>query len=68
MAVSDEELFGKPPKKPAAHEIGAPLDALSVGELGERIELLRAEIARVEAMRVSKDASKQAADAFFRKG
>jgi uncharacterized small protein (DUF1192 family) len=68
MAISDEEVFGKPPKKPASHEIGEPLDALSVHELAERIELLQGEIARVEAMAASKEASKKAADAFFKPG
>jgi len=66
MAIADEEVFGKPPKKPAAHEIGENLDALSVAELSERVDLLKAEIARIEAMKSSKEASKRAADAFFK--
>ena len=66
MAIADDEVFGKPPKKPVAHEIGENLDALSVAELAERVDLLKAEIARIEAMKTSKEASKRAADAFFR--
>ncbi len=66
LARDEEEVFA-PKKAPARHELGQPLDALSVDELGERIELLRAEIARLEAARENKSASRTAADAFFRK-
>ena len=52
-------------RRPSMH-LGEPLDALSVDELGERIELLRAEIARLEAARERKSASRTAADSFFR--
>jgi len=37
------------PRKAVAHEIGQPLDTLSLGDLDERVALLRAEIARLEA-------------------
>ncbi len=66
MARDDEELFA-PKKAPARHELGQPLDALSVDELSERIETLRAEIARLEAARRNKSASRAAADGFFKK-
>ncbi len=66
MARDEEEHF-IPTKAPARHELGQPLDALSVDELSERIELLRAEIARLEAARENKSASRAAADAFFRR-
>ncbi len=65
MAKDDEELFA-PKKAPARHELGQPLDALSLDELGERIELLQAEIARLEAARNNKSASRAVADAFFK--
>lgn len=67
MARDEDEFFA--PKKPAPtpHALGEPLDALSVDELGERIELLRAEIARLEAARERKSASRSAANSFFRK-
>ena len=67
MAREEDEFFA--PKKPAPsrHQLGEPLDALSVDELDERIALLRAEIARLETAREGKSASRAAADAFFRK-
>lgn len=50
-----------------AHQIGEDLSTLSAEEIGARIASLRAEIARLEAELSSKDASKAAADAFFRR-
>lgn len=55
------------PKKKIAHEIGADLSLISVEELKERIVLLREEIARLEADISRKQASKSAADAFFKR-
>jgi len=55
------------PKKKIAHEIGEKLTLLSVGELNERIALLKEEIARLEADIRTKQASKSAADLFFKK-
>ena len=55
------------PKKKIAHEIGQDLALLSVGELKERVALLKDEIARLEANMASKSASKSAADLFFKK-
>jgi uncharacterized small protein (DUF1192 family) len=55
------------PKKKVAHEIGQDLALLSVGELTERIALLKEEIARLEANMASKRASKSSADQFFKK-
>lgn len=55
------------PKKKIAHEIGQDLTLLSVGELTERIALLKEEITRLEANMASKRASKSAADLFFKK-
>ena len=55
MAIEDD-IFAAPKKKPV-HEIGQPLDALSVHELDERIDALRAEIARLEAAKAAKAAS-----------
>jgi uncharacterized small protein (DUF1192 family) len=66
MAREEDEFFT--PKKPAptTHGVGEPLDALSVDELAARIEILRAEIDRLEAVRQAKSASRAAADAFFK--
>ena len=55
------------PKKKTAHEIGQDLTLLSVGELNERIALLRDEITRLERDIKGKQASKSAADLFFKK-
>ena len=55
------------PKKKLSHEIGQDLTLLSVGELTERIALLKEEIARLEANMTGKHASKSAADLFFKK-
>ena len=62
-AIDPDDL----PKKKIAHEIGQELTLLSVGELAERIGLLRDEIARLEAEANRKRASQRAADSFFKK-
>jgi uncharacterized small protein (DUF1192 family) len=63
VAFIDEE-----PRKPARnHEIGQDLSLLSVEELKERIDMLKAEIARLEEELSSKDATRAAADALFRR-
>lgn len=54
------------PKKPAGVMLGENLDLLSVSELEQRVADLEAEIRRVRAAIASKQASKSAADAFFR--
>ena len=54
------------PKKPAGVMLGENLDLLSVAELEQRVRDLESEIERVKAMIASKQASKSAADAFFR--
>jgi uncharacterized small protein (DUF1192 family) len=64
MPAFDEE---DRPKKKLVHEIGQDLTLLSVGELTERVALLKEEIARLEANMASKQASKSAADLFFKK-
>ena len=55
------------PKKKVAHEIGQDLSLLSIGELAERVNLLKDEIGRLEAEIARKRASQTAADAFFKK-
>jgi uncharacterized small protein (DUF1192 family) len=64
MAATEED---DRPKKKITHEIGQDLTLLSVGELTERVGLLKEEIARIEANMASKQASKSAADQFFKK-
>jgi uncharacterized small protein (DUF1192 family) len=66
MAVTDEDsIFGAPRKAPT-HEIGQSIDLLSAPELAERIELLRGEIVRLQAAIAAREATKQAASAFFK--
>jgi uncharacterized small protein (DUF1192 family) len=55
------------PKKPKAHEVGMPLDTMSIEELADRIGLLEGEIARLRAATEAKQKSKNAADAFFKR-
>lgn len=67
MAVFDEESpFGTPRKAPTVHEIGQPIDLLSALELAERIDSLKQEILRLEAAIRQREATKQAASAFFK--
>ena len=69
MALFDEtDPFGAPPRKKLAHEIGQPLDTLSVHEFDERIALLREEIVRLETAREAKRASLAAAASAFKTG
>jgi uncharacterized small protein (DUF1192 family) len=51
-----------------AHELGQDLSALSIEELDERVSLLEAEIARLREARTKKEASRDAASAFFKFG
>ena len=62
-AIDDDDR----PKKKIVHEIGQELTLLSVAELTERITLLKEEISRLEANMATKQASKSAADMFFKK-
>jgi uncharacterized small protein (DUF1192 family) len=55
------------PKKKIMHEVGQDLALLSVGELNERIQLLQEEIERLRADIARKQASRGAADQFFKK-
>ena len=55
------------PKKKIVHEIGQDLALISVKELQERIALLKEEIGRLEADIARKQASRSAADQFFKK-
>jgi uncharacterized small protein (DUF1192 family) len=54
------------PKKPKLHDVGMVLDAMSVEELGERIALLEAEIARLRAAIEVKKKSRDAASSVFK--
>jgi uncharacterized small protein (DUF1192 family) len=62
-AIEDDDR----PKKKIAHEIGQDLSLLSVRELDERVDLLKEEIARLEADKIKKNATRSAADQFFKR-
>ncbi len=64
MAANEDE---DRPKKKLVHEIGQDLALLSIEELGERIALLESEIERLEGARAKKQASRTAADHFFKR-
>lgn len=62
MSLFDDDR----PLKKIAHEIGSDLSLLSVEELSARIELLKAEITRLESEKTKKGASRSAAESLFR--
>lgn len=62
-----EDMLSKRPDSPLALLVREDLDRLSVDELGERIALLEAEVARTRAKRDSASAFRSAADSLFRK-
>jgi uncharacterized small protein (DUF1192 family) len=54
------------PKPQANPGVGEPLDSISIAELEQRIIAFEGEIARIKAEIARKQASKAAADAFFK--
>ncbi|HEY7990463.1 MAG TPA: DUF1192 domain-containing protein [Stellaceae bacterium] len=62
-AIDDDDK----PKKKIAHEIGQDLSLLSVEELAARVQILHDEIARLEADKKRKQATRSAADQFFKR-
>lgn len=60
----DEDM----PLKRPTYVIGQDITTFSVGDLDETIALLKAEIQRLEQMRQSKDSTRSAAEALFRRG
>jgi uncharacterized small protein (DUF1192 family) len=59
------DLEDLPKKKPVV-TIGENLELLSVAELEQRVQDLESEILRVRTIMAAKQASKTAADAFFK--
>ncbi|HTJ56198.1 MAG TPA: DUF1192 domain-containing protein [Devosiaceae bacterium] len=53
-------------RRPKAHEVGMPLDAMSVDELTMRIELLETEIERLKHAVEARKKTRSAADSLFR--
>ena len=62
MTIDDD----RPETPPPAHIVGQDLSHLSVADLRERVELLRAEIARIEEALRLKDDVRNAADSLFK--
>jgi uncharacterized small protein (DUF1192 family) len=62
MAIEDDDK----PRKKVSHEIGQDLSLLSVEELSGRIALMQSEIERLQAAVTKKQASKEAANSFFK--
>lgn len=62
MSLFDDDR----PQKKTVHDIGSDLSLLSVDELSARIDLLKAEIARLESEKAQKGASRSAAESLFR--
>ncbi|MHA1158818.1 MAG: DUF1192 domain-containing protein [Alphaproteobacteria bacterium] len=54
------------PTKPTVHQVGENLDALSIEELEERIELLKSEIERLAVAIMAKRSSADVAASFFK--
>ena len=53
-------------KQPRGHEVGMPIDTMSVDELTDRIALLKEEIARLETAIAARRQTKAAADSIFK--
>ena len=54
------------PKPKHEHVLGENLEAISLDELNLRVEVLTREIERIQAEILRKQASRNAADAFFK--
>lgn len=64
MSISNDDDRPRPVR---AHEIGQDLTPLSLEDIDRRIEVLKDEIARLMEARAGKQASKAAADLFFKR-
>ena len=59
-------MFDDEIKRPKGHEVGMPIDTMSVEELGDRIELLKQEIARLETAIAGRQKTRSEADSLFK--
>lgn len=59
-------MFEEEIKKPKGHEVGMPIDTMSIEELHERIGLLEAEIERLRTAIEARGNTRKAADAAFK--
>jgi uncharacterized small protein (DUF1192 family) len=62
-AFADEDL---PRKPPGGHVLGEDLSPLSIEELKRRIDLLKAEIGRMETAIAAKEAQRSVAGSLFK--
>jgi len=67
MAGFDDDALSIKRPKPPVHEIGQVIDDISAPELAERIAALRQEIDRLESAIAAREATKNAAAAFFKR-
>jgi len=67
MAGFEDEALNPKRPKPLLHEIGQNLDDISAPELAERIAALGQEIERLERAIAAREATKDAAAAFFKR-
>jgi uncharacterized small protein (DUF1192 family) len=56
----------QPKKKLAPHEVGMPIDTMSVDELQERIGLLEAEVVRLKDAITARQRTRNAAESIFK--
>jgi uncharacterized small protein (DUF1192 family) len=66
-AFDEDSVFAARPVQPPTHIIGQTLDDMSAPELTERIALLKREIERLEAAIRARQATREAASAFFKR-
>lgn len=59
--MDDEEI-----RRPKSHEVGMPIDTMSVEELSDRIALLEQEIARLRAAIDERGTTRKVADSIFK--
>jgi uncharacterized small protein (DUF1192 family) len=59
-------MFDEEVTKPKSHEVGMPIDTMSVEELERRIGLLRSEISRLESAIADRQKTKAAAESLFK--
>ena len=64
MVLRDDD---NEPRSKVVHDLGQPLDLLSIGELEERIAALRAEITRLEGAIGARRATRDAAADIFKR-
>ena len=65
--MDDDDLFATRPPDPLTLVVRQDLGPILQDELAERVEILKAEIARVEAHMAAVDSHRSAADALFKR-